>query len=114
MENKKCDCELETKAKDAEIKDEEFVVTVDFTRKFYEDHENLEAEVYELIEAAENEIENEVLYEGDINLGFEYEGNSSYDLISEPTSMAVSKKAKRLIAEHFGDWASVRILKRPF
>jgi hypothetical protein len=91
---------------------ENFYVTVDFTRAWYDLMDELEVgqEPYEAIKGQIVALE-DYLADNNVFMSFDYAGQKQYDIISNVAKQEECIKAKDLLDEFLDNWATVAIIE---
>jgi len=93
--------------------DDEYVVNIDLLNEFYQTYTDDDVEPLTAIRRLKNDIE-EMLFENDLYMGFEYVGQRSVDLQSSVEDRRTCQRAKQLIESFYGDIMEVTVTRRPF
>lgn len=94
--------------------DDKFIVTVDANREWYDRMDEQGIALPDAFRGLVDEIEETLDYQANIFLSFDYVGQRSHDLESNPTDLKEAQEAEEVLADFFGTSANVNVIRRPF
>lgn len=90
-----------------------FTVAVNMLPEWYKEMDKYEIEAFELFESLVITLE-EMLYDKDIFVTFDYAGQADFDLISSETTFDEAVEVHKHVEDFLGSWAHVKVRRKEF